>query len=211
MSKVEQKQESGKVATAENNCSDESAQKPTQQQQQDETTKLVEDDIDSKLGVEDLNHLCSLRGYDAVTKLNGVFGGIEKLSRLLKTNLQSGLDETDKDSMSERLRKYGRNEIPTAASKPFWKLVFEAFRDPTLVMLMLCAFISIGLAFYHTDEHIPQEEHLHHHANSSALVLSSNSSSNSVVAAKLDEETNSESSIQWIEGIGLLAIFLLLL
>ncbi len=60
----------------------------------------------------------------------------------------SGLSEDETD-LSTRIAAFGRNEIPPKPPKTFFRLMFEALQDVTLVILIICAVISFGLSFYH--------------------------------------------------------------
>jgi len=46
------------------------------------------------------------------------------------------------------LEIFGSNVIPPKPPKPFWRLVWEALQDITLIILIVAAFISLGLSFY---------------------------------------------------------------
>ena len=59
-----------------------------------------------------------------------------------------GLSEDESD-LSLRVAAFGRNEIPPKPPKTFFRLMFEALQDTTLVILIICAIISFGLSFYH--------------------------------------------------------------
>ena len=48
-----------------------------------------------------------------------------------------------------RVAAFGRNEIPPKPPKTFFRLMFEALQDTTLVILIICAIISFCLSFYH--------------------------------------------------------------
>jgi hypothetical protein len=65
--------------------------------------------------------------------------------------LFSGLSEDETD-LSTRVAAFGRNEIPPKPPKTFFRLMFEALQDVTLVILVICAFISFGLSFYHPSD-----------------------------------------------------------
>ena len=60
-----------------------------------------------------------------------------------------GLDESE---LNHRREVFGSNVIPPKPPKPFWKLVWEALQDITLIVLMVAAFISLGLSFYRPAE-----------------------------------------------------------
>lgn len=153
-------------------------------------------DLGLKLKLDDLKTICSLKGAEALAKINISYGSVENLGKLLKTNLQDGLDETNKEDMKQRMLTYGRNEIPTSASKPFYRLVLDAFKDPTLTMLSLCAAISIGLAFYHTSDKIKDAST---NFNSSDSLPASYNTSN-MTHLTSSNTSEDDSNIQWIEG-----------
>ena len=62
--------------------------------------------------------------------------------------LASGLPGDESD-MALRQAAFGRNEIPPKAPKSFFRLMFDALQDVTLVILIICAVISFALSFYH--------------------------------------------------------------
>ena len=106
--------------------------------------------------VKDLKELMELKNADFKQKLNDDIGGLEELANKVKTNLLTGLDGSD---IASRSKYYGKNEIPPKPPKSIFRLAFEALQDATLIMLIICAVISIGLSFYHpstssTDETI---------------------------------------------------------
>jgi len=100
------------------------------------------------ISLKELETLMQTRGHEGVRELNEIYGGLSGLGQKLKTNLVTGLagDETD---LSIRQTAFGRNEIPPKAPKTFFRLMFEALQDVTLVILIICAVISFGLSFYH--------------------------------------------------------------
>lgn len=65
-----------------------------------------------------------------------------------KTNLQQhflgGL--TNKQVLDSRLL-HGNNELTPPASIPLWKLYLEKYKDPIIQILLIAAFVSLGLAF----------------------------------------------------------------
>lgn len=61
---------------------------------------------------------------------------------------KTGLDDTVENI---RLRKqiFGTNKLIAATSKSFLTLILEALQEKTLIMLEVCAFISLAMSFYH--------------------------------------------------------------
>lgn len=160
--------------------------------------EIIETPIEPRVLIEptldELKKLCALKGAEAVSKLNTSYGGAESLAKSLNTSVQSGLDEANKDDLKRRVDKFGQNEIPTVKSKSFFALALHAFKDPTLIMLTLCALISIGLSFYRTDDEVDKGG-LDHSTNTTTSFM------NTTVQSTTAAYTSNESSIQWIEGM----------
>ena len=58
-----------------------------------------------------------------------------------------GLSQGEED-FENRRTYFGSNTIPPRPPKTFWKLVWEACQDVTLIILIIAAIISLGLSFY---------------------------------------------------------------
>lgn len=56
---------------------------------------------------------------------------------LIQSDRKQGLqqDQYSEDGSKERLRIYGRNELPEKELKPFWRFLWEAFNDKVLIIL----------------------------------------------------------------------------
>ena len=121
-----------------------------------------------RVDVSELKELVQLKGVDSVQKLNDGLGGIDQLAQKLNTDLQYGLSGSNTD-MDSRIRKYGRNEIPPRSMKSIFRLMFEAVQDVTLIMLIVCAVISIALSFYDPGEVVLDEEFHEKHSKSENL------------------------------------------
>jgi magnesium-transporting ATPase (P-type) len=109
---------------------------------------LTVDNLDFGVNVSNLKELMQLKGQDAKENLTNKLGGIEKLAQSLRVDLEMGLDTNNKTDLDMRLKKFGKNEIPPKSPKNIFRLMFDALQDTTLIMLIVCAIISIGLAFY---------------------------------------------------------------
>ena len=59
----------------------------------------------------------------------------------------AGLSGTQNDC-DLRSKTFGSNVIPPKPPKTFLELVWEALQDVTLIILIIAAFISLGLSFY---------------------------------------------------------------
>lgn len=69
-------------------------------------------------------------------------GGVEGLARKLSVSLDEGVSEKD---VSVRGSVFGQNRYPEKKARTFFTFVWEALQDLTLMILMLCAVISIGV------------------------------------------------------------------
>ncbi|KAG8363661.1 hypothetical protein BUALT_Bualt19G0045700 [Buddleja alternifolia] len=69
-------------------------------------------------------------------------GGLEGLSRKLSISLENGISM---DEISTRQKIYGKNKFVEKPPRPFWMFVWDALQDLTLVILMVCAVISVGV------------------------------------------------------------------
>lgn len=69
-------------------------------------------------------------------------GGVEGLSRKVSVALDAGVSEKD---VSKRQEIYGYNRYTEKPSRSFLVFVWEALHDLTLIILIVCALISLGV------------------------------------------------------------------
>ncbi|XP_024984374.1 calcium-transporting ATPase 2, plasma membrane-type-like isoform X5 [Cynara cardunculus var. scolymus] len=74
-------------------------------------------------------------------------GGVDGIAAKLKTSTTDGLS-TDKEGLSRRQELFGINKFTEAEQKSFWVFLWEALQDMTLMILAVCAFVSliVGIA-----------------------------------------------------------------
>lgn len=74
-----------------------------------------------------------------------VHGGVEGISRKIRAPLDNGVSTEDQQT---RQKIYGVNKYTEKPSRSFWMFVWDALHDLTLIILMVCALISVvvGLA-----------------------------------------------------------------
>uniref|UniRef100_A0A0E0DTG4 Calcium-transporting ATPase n=1 Tax=Oryza meridionalis TaxID=40149 RepID=A0A0E0DTG4_9ORYZ len=72
-------------------------------------------------------------------------GGISGISRKIKASLEDGAKETD---IATRQKLYGANRHAEKPPRSFWMFVWDALHDLTLIILVVCALVSlvVGLA-----------------------------------------------------------------
>ncbi|KAI8711988.1 Calcium-transporting ATPase [Fusarium sp. LHS14.1] len=87
------------------------------------------------------------------------FGGLEGLARSLRVDLKAGLsvDELEPHTSShhhhpstERVRTYGRNQLPAKKPKSIWRLAWITLHEAVLIMLLVAGVISLALGLYET-------------------------------------------------------------
>lgn len=110
-----------------------------------------------------LRELMECRGQEGVGKVSE-FGGVKKLCENLYTTPNDGLSGNVSDTKHRR-ETFGSNTIPPKPPKTFFRLVWEALQDVTLIILEVAALISLGLSFYHpSNEGNDQPEEEEHYA-----------------------------------------------
>jgi Ca2+ transporting ATPase len=109
------------------------------------------------LTTNELRDLMQMKVEEFKQKVTHVYGGSRGVAKKLKTNTTNGL-QNNPDEMNKRQEVFGKNEIPPKPPKSIFRLAFEAFQDKILILLMICAVISIGLSFYHPAPEAKDEE-----------------------------------------------------
>ncbi|XP_058202209.1 putative calcium-transporting ATPase 13, plasma membrane-type [Rhododendron vialii] len=73
----------------------------------------------------------------------GKYDGVEGLACGLETNLESGISGAAED-VSRRLEAFGSNTYRRPPANSLLYFVWEALRDPTILILLVCAALSLG-------------------------------------------------------------------
>ena len=112
--------------------------------------------------LDQLKALMELRGKELLEKLNSPeYNGTKGLLEKLKVDGNTGLDSNNEQDLEQRRTAYGKNEIPPKPMKSFITLCWEALHDMLLVILLVCAVVSIGLSFYKAPQpkgaHVEEE------------------------------------------------------
>ncbi|CAF1053389.1 unnamed protein product [Rotaria sp. Silwood1] len=114
------------------------------------------------LTIEQLKALMELHGKDLLEKLNSsTYNGVKGILEKLKVDGNKGLDSNNQEDLEQRRAIYGRNEIPPKPMKSFLRLCWDTLHDMLLVILLVCAVVSIGLSFYtppHQRDQAVQDE-----------------------------------------------------
>ncbi|XP_058202205.1 putative calcium-transporting ATPase 13, plasma membrane-type [Rhododendron vialii] len=73
----------------------------------------------------------------------GKYDGVEGLACSLETNLENGISG-DLEDVSRRSEAFGSNTYRRPPAKSLLYFVWEALRDPTILILLVCAALSLG-------------------------------------------------------------------
>jgi len=102
----------------------------------------------------------------------------------------------------ERRRKiFGANEIPATPSKSFFRLVWEALQDATLIILLVSAVVSLGLSFYHPPASVSEDGS---QPGESACLSGPTPFAFWSTSEFLPAGDEGESEAGWIEGVAIL-------
>eukprot|EP01018_Ginkgo_biloba_P010168 Gb_31058 [translate_table: standard] len=82
-------------------------------------------------------------------------GGVLGVAKSLRIDLEEGLSE-DIHDMLLRKKCFGENNYPRKPPKSFFVFVWEAFQDTTLIILMLCAAVSLITGMTSKDEGVKE-------------------------------------------------------
>ncbi|KAF3456924.1 hypothetical protein FNV43_RR01578 [Rhamnella rubrinervis] len=107
-------------------------------------TKLVSCFPSTNNGFEiDENSLTELVKDKNLDRLKD-FDGIDGLSTFLKTDVKLGIHGDNKDDIALRRAVFGSNTYKKPPAKSFFHFVWEPFADPTILVLIGCAALSLG-------------------------------------------------------------------
>jgi magnesium-transporting ATPase (P-type) len=109
--------------------------------------------------LDQLTELMGNKGEDLLEKLNSSeYDGIKGLLEKLKVDGNKGLDSNNEEDLEQRRAAYGRNEIPPKPMTTFLRFCWDAFHeDMLLIILLICAVVSIGLSFYRPPQEAGSE------------------------------------------------------
>ncbi|MBA0742385.1 hypothetical protein Gogos_015449 [Gossypium gossypioides] len=75
--------------------------------------------------------------------LNDQYGGVKQVATLLQTDFKTGIPGDDND-LALRTKVFGANKYQKQPAKSFFSFVLEAFKDTIIIILLVCAVLSLG-------------------------------------------------------------------
>ncbi|XWS59090.1 hypothetical protein CRYUN_Cryun08bG0092300 [Craigia yunnanensis] len=102
--------------------------------------KLTKEVREANFGIEPDELASIVHGHD-IKRLK-LHGGVEGIAGKVTVSLDEGVRS---DNISTKQRIYGFNRYTEKPPRAFWMFVWDALQDLTLIILMICAVISIGV------------------------------------------------------------------
>ncbi|CAL5350378.1 unnamed protein product [Camellia sinensis] len=81
------------------------------------------------------------------------YGGVKEVAAILETDMNVGITAKESD-IKHRIDVFGSNTYEKPPAKSFLSFVFEAFKDTTIIILLVCAVFSLGFGI---KQHGPTE------------------------------------------------------
>ncbi|XP_057453394.1 calcium-transporting ATPase 9, plasma membrane-type-like isoform X2 [Lotus japonicus] len=97
-------------------------------------------DGDYEVGLEQLVSLSKNQNISALQQ----YGGVKGLSKSLKSDPDKGINGDDVDLL-KRKNAFGTNTYPRKKGRSFWRFLWEAWQDLTLIILIIAAAVSLVL------------------------------------------------------------------
>lgn len=95
---------------------------------------------DFGVGLEQLASMSKDQNISALQQ----YGGVKGLSSLLKASPDKGISGDDADLL-KRKNAFGTNTYPRKKGRSFWRFLWEAWQDLTLIILIVAAVVSLVL------------------------------------------------------------------
>ncbi|MCL7043564.1 hypothetical protein MKW94_012400 [Papaver nudicaule] len=102
--------------------------------------KLSDEAKKAGFGIDPGELASIVRGHDS--KGFKLHGGIQGIATKVRVNLHTGISKTD---VPLRQSIYGSNQFTEKPSRSFLAFVWDALQDLTLIILIVCAVVSIGV------------------------------------------------------------------
>ncbi|ONI26414.1 hypothetical protein PRUPE_1G023200 [Prunus persica] len=106
------------------------------------TTLTVKPDNEFEIDQTTLTDLVKDKSLNQLREL----GGVEEIASALKTDAEHGIHGNgDAQDIAKRVEAFGSNTYMKPPAKGFFHFVGEAFKDLTIIILLGCAALSLGL------------------------------------------------------------------
>ncbi|GKV12452.1 hypothetical protein SLEP1_g23592 [Rubroshorea leprosula] len=96
-----------------------------------------------------LTEMVKEKSFELLTEL----GGVKQVATLLNSNVNNGIKGSGAEVM-HRTEVFGANKFQKQPAKSFPSLVLEAFKDTTIIILLVCAILALAFGI---KQHGPKE------------------------------------------------------
>ncbi|GAY44634.1 hypothetical protein CUMW_083410 [Citrus unshiu] len=86
-----------------------------------------------------LSNMVKEKSFESLSNL----GGVNQVASILDCDTKGGIRGSEAD-LGHRINVFGRNRYKKPPAKRFISFVFEAFKDTTIIILLVCALLSLG-------------------------------------------------------------------
>ncbi|KAK4258021.1 hypothetical protein QN277_007533 [Acacia crassicarpa] len=91
-----------------------------------------------------LTNLVKGKNVETLQTLGGVHGVASALRTDIQNGVKGGDGDDDPDDVLRRRDAFGSNTYPKPPTTGFFHFVIEGFKDPTILILLVCAALSLG-------------------------------------------------------------------
>ncbi|XP_028776416.1 putative calcium-transporting ATPase 13, plasma membrane-type isoform X1 [Neltuma alba] len=91
-----------------------------------------------------LTNLVKEKNEETLQNLGGVHGVVSALKTDIENGVKGGDDDDDPSDVMRRRDAFGSNTYPKPPTRGFFHFVIEGFKDPTILILLVCAALSLG-------------------------------------------------------------------
>ncbi|XWS57675.1 hypothetical protein CRYUN_Cryun09bG0193800 [Craigia yunnanensis] len=106
----------------------------------------IEGSEDERVPILDIDpqSLAKMVKEKSLQSLSDQYGGVKQVARLLQSDLKNGIPGDDIDLLL-RTKVFGANKYQKQPAKSFLRFVLEAFKDTIIIILVVCAVLSLAL------------------------------------------------------------------
>ncbi|XP_054821070.1 putative calcium-transporting ATPase 13, plasma membrane-type [Prosopis cineraria] len=91
-----------------------------------------------------LSNLVKGKNSETLQSLGGVIGVVSALKTNIDYGVKGGGGDDESNDVNRRREAFGSNTYPKPPAKGFFHFVIEGFKDPTILILLACAALSLG-------------------------------------------------------------------
>ena len=119
---------------------------------------MATNEVKKKYGITatELSKLVEDRQEGSLNVLERVYEGVSGLAKLLDSDVVNGLQGSEADYLIRR-EEFGSNQLELDKPASFFELCLEAIQDPTLIVLLVAATVSLGTGIYQSVIHHDNE------------------------------------------------------